>query len=453
MHPTKYYEHSNSLFEELFYHPDNNLIFKEIEGQNKHGLQPDMLTLAAKMKGVLENPAYILSELASKVTHGELSKYILILYELWIQRALVTTCADYVRNVGDQTDVFKNMEMLKNQIQLIENRLLENATEDISEVIDATRRLIEKNEQLKDSISGIRFSGVQQVDENVNGWEPSDIILGAGRPKMGKSSFANNVHKQAVELSFPLVSISGETPKEKAMARLVAAMTKIPTNTILSGAYKKDKDKIDLVEAAFAKIYDSKMWIMYETITLQKVVNLMISFHLKHGVNCFMIDRLGLFEEVYAVPGGQDAAARTRVMATLRALVNKYSEMRLIIFSQVSGEVDKTKTKRPTARDVFGATGAIANATKVLGFYRPEKYKIKEWPKDSGDIAGESTKGKAEIIVLASNYSGEDSSVVGFNEKCQYFYQLKASDSPFDDEDDEDSDNTIEKNDDEDIPF
>lgn len=436
-YPAYYHEHNTSLFPELFYAADNKKIFEEIQRQHMAGLNPDILTLSEKLSPVLENAAYVLSEKSMKVNiSGEIGKYIMILYEHWIERTMFVTALEYVKGVGDKVDVFKNLEYLKTQITVVENRLLENRIDDIGTVIEDTRKLIEKNEKLGDNIPGLRFSGIEQVDENVMGWEASDIILGAGRPKMGKSSFANNVHRQAVDLGFPLVSISGETPKEKALMRLVAILTDLETNEISNGSYKKDKAKEKQVEAAFAKIYDSKLWIMYETITLQKVVNLMIAFHLKYGVNCFMIDRLGLFEEVYSAPGGNDAAARTRVMATLRALVNKYSEMRLIIYSQVSGEVDKTKTKRPTARDVFGATGAIANATKVLGFYRPEKYKIKEWPNDSAGGDGESTKGKAEIIVLASNYSGEDSTIVGFNEKSQYFYQLNSN-----------------TNDDEDIPF
>jgi replicative DNA helicase len=272
----------------------------------------------------------------------------------------------------------------------------------------------------KTGLIGRPLFGIHELDQILGGVRGNDLIVVAARPKMGKTALVMSAVANMVLWNDPFALMSGEISNVDAMSRLLASYTNVDSYRLDRGEFfvhSSIANTMDAYKELLTLIGDKAIFDNPE-LSIPYAMSKVQSLRDVLGIKTFFIDRVGLFSEVMSNPNN-DHAMRNQVTAKLRLLSNRGNS--IFVASQLSADVEKTATKRPELRHVFGGTGVQANATRVLLVYRPEVYGFSEFP--SGQFEGQDCIGYAEIIVAANTFGETGSIKVRFDKTSQIFIQ------------------------------
>ena len=135
---------------------------------------------------------YYLIELSQKVSSSaHIEFHSRIILQKFIQRKLISISNDIIEDSYDETsDVFDLLDKAESKIYDISQRNLKKDTQSAEDLVLAAKKKIEEISK-KEGLSGIA-SGFGEIDRLTSGWQPSDLIIVAARPGMGKTAFVNN---------------------------------------------------------------------------------------------------------------------------------------------------------------------------------------------------------------------------------------------------------------------
>jgi len=239
--------------------------------------------------------------------------------------------------------------------------------------------------QAKSSITGIS-SGFTDFDHMTSGLQPSDLIIVAGRPSMGKTTFAMNIAEHAVMKNEGAVLIfSMEMPAESSAMRMLASMGRIEQQKIRSGQLEDDDwprltSAISMMSSKKLLIDDSGALSPFEVRARARRVA-----RSHHGISLIVIDYLQLMR----VPGHNEhrAAEISEISRSLKSLARELN-VPVIVLSQLNRSLEQRPEKRPVMSDLRESGAIEQDADLIVFIYRDEVYH-----KDSND------KGTAEIII------------------------------------------------------
>jgi replicative DNA helicase len=402
-----------------FYSTDHQLIFNAMANLAEEGQPFDPITLSESLQNNNElasigGAEYLVDLASSTPSSANIQAYTQIVLERSIVRQLIGAASDIVRKGYNPLgwDSSKLLAEAESRLQeIIENRPKKGGFKEVNSLIkEAVERLDElfKNDA---DITGLS-TGFSDLDHMTSGWQKSDLIIIAGRPSMGKTSFAMNMVEHAtLNQDRPVLVFSLEMPANSLVTRMLSSIGKIDATRMRSGNLLEDdwprlssaaqrlKDRPLFIDDS-AGITPLEMRNRIKQFTRERVEQLRAQWHQEHGANTpadtealykaaqpgmIMVDYLQLMSGTNSAEGRVQEISQ--ISRELKGLAREY-ECPMVALSQLSRNVEQRPNKRPVNADLR-ESGAIEQDADVIAFiYRDEVYN-----EDSPD------KGTAEIII------------------------------------------------------
>ena len=377
------------ISEDDFFGLDHQLIFKTMRRLSSEDKPLDVITLSETLQSANEltrvGGAHYLVELADNTpSSANISAYAQIVLERSIVRQLITAASDIARNgynpLGkDSGDLLAEAE--RKLIDIMENRPKHGGFKDVNALL---KEAVDRIDQLFNSDED--STGFSDLDEMTSGWQQSDLVIVAGRPSMGKTSFAMNMVEHAVlKQEKPVLVFSLEMPASQLIIRMMSSLGKIDQTRMRSGNLTED-DWPRLSNAA-QRLKDRPLFIDDTSgLTPMEMRNRIRQLYREHGTpGLIMVDYLQLMSG--STPSDGRTQEISQISRELKTIAREYS-CPVIALSQLSRNVEQRPNKRPVNSDLR-ESGAIEQDADVIVFiYRDEVYN-----EDSQD------KGIAEIII------------------------------------------------------
>jgi replicative DNA helicase len=386
---------------EVFYRDAHKHIFEAIV-QLFHNSPPqpiDLLTVSSQLKknGKLELSGgdFYLIQLTQKIaSSAHINFHARIVLQKSIQRNLISISSSLIEDCYDETtDVFDLLDKAETNLYEITQGNLKKGYETAQSLVTQAKHRIEEIAG-REGLSGIA-TGFTKLDELTSGWQPSDLIIIAARPGMGKTAFVLSMARNiAVDGQMPVALFSLEMSSVQLITRLISSETTITSEKLRKGTLEPhewlqlNKGVKDLEKAPLF-IDDTPSLSIFD---LRAKARRLVS---QHGVKIIIIDYLQLMSAGNSSkgPGNREQEIST-ISRSLKALAKELS-VPVIALSQLSRQVETRPSKRPLLSDLR-ESGAIEQDADIVSFiYRPEYYKLENWDDDEGTP----TKGQAEFIV------------------------------------------------------
>jgi len=448
------------LSPEVFYKKSHQLIFESIQRLFRESEPIDLLTVSADLKKnknfeVIGGDFYLigLSQKVSSSAHIEYHSR--IIQQKFIQRKLITISNEIIsKSYNESTDVIDLLDEAESKLYDIAQNNIKGSSETAQNlVIQAKNRIEEISKQ--EGLSGIS-TGFEKLDRLTSGWQPSDLIIVAARPGMGKTALALSMARNvSVQKKIPVAFFSLEMSSVQLITRLISSETglssdKLRTGKLADHEWQQLNIKVSDLESAPLYIDDSAALTIFE---LRAKARRLAS---SHGIKLIIIDYLQLMNLGSSNKAGNREQEISTISRNLKALAKELN-IPVIALSQLSRAVEtRGGTKRPILSDLR-ESGAIEQDADIVSFlYRPEYYGITEWDDDMKTPS----EGQGEFIVAKHRNGALDSIKLKFVANLGKFEDIDSFDSPFEFQSKLNTDNKLSdfsepsnKDEEEDIPF
>ena len=387
------------LHPESFYEPRNQKVYAAIRDLSMKEKPVDIVTVTDQLSksGDLEDvggPVYI-AELSGRVaSSANIEYHANIIAQKFLARQLISFASDVETKAFDETiDVDDLMQHAEGALFELSQKNMKKDYTQIDPVIKNAMDAIMKAYSNKDGLTGVP-TGYHKLDDITSGWQSSDLIILAGRPAMGKTSFALSLAKNiAADYKFPVAFFSLEMSNVQLVNRLISNVCEIKGSHIQSG--QLSPDELDRLDKRLGALLGSPLFIddtpglsVFELRTKAR------RLVLEHGVKMIMIDYLQLMNA-----NGMRFSSRQEEVSTIsRSLkgLAKELDIPILALSQLNRGVESREGlegKRPQLSDLRESGAIEQDADMVLFVHRPEYYGFKQ------DDHGNDLRGKAEIII------------------------------------------------------
>ncbi|MEE9503522.1 MAG: replicative DNA helicase [Thermodesulfobacteriota bacterium] len=359
----------------------------------------DLITLTNALKGKnlldeVGGGVYLSSLADSITTAANIEYYAKIVKEKAILRGLINTATEIVtrgyEDGGDVEDLLDQAE--KNIFQISESKIKPSFYE-IKNLLKESFKTIEKLYESKEIVTGVP-SGFEELDKLTSGFQPSDLVVIAGRPSMGKTAFSLNIAQYAaIEKKIPSALFSLEMSKEQLVLRMLCSEAKVDAHK-LRGGFLGETDWPKLTRAAGilseAPIFIDDTPALSVLEMRAKARRLMA----EHELGLVIVDYLQLMRG-RGLSGRGRPSSETReqeiseITRSLKALAKELN-IPVIALSQLNRKVEERTDKRPHLADLR-ESGAIEQDADLITFiYRDEIYNRAD---------DNPNKGIAEVII------------------------------------------------------
>ncbi|KTD42076.1 replicative DNA helicase [Legionella parisiensis] len=385
---------SNKLCEADFYRTEHRILFRAISTLVKKDQPFDVVTLLDALKSYNElddagGEAYLFELANNTPSVANVSAYADIVREKSVQRQLITVAteiADSAYNPGGR-QVPELLDMAETKVFAIgEQTGGDGGPENIKSVLV---RAVEKIDALYhngDAITGLA-TGLSDLDEMTSGLQPSDLIIVAGRPSMGKTTLVMNMAEHgAIKSGKPVLVFSMEMPSDSLAMRMMSSLGRIDQHKIRTG--KLDDDDWPRVTSAVHMLSEAPLFID-DTPALSPGEMRARARRLakdQGNLGLIVVDYLQLMK----VPGFSADNRTAEISEISRSLKSLAKELQVpvIALSQLNRSLEQRADKRPVMSDLRESGAIEQDADLICFIYRDEVYN-----EDSPD------KGTAEIIV------------------------------------------------------
>ena len=387
------------LYPESFYEPRNQMVYAAIRDLSMAEKPVDVLTVTDRLAkdGNLEQvggPTYI-AELSSRVaSSANIEYHANIIAQKFLARQLISFASVIETKALDETsDIDDLMQEAEGSLFELSQRNMKKDYTQINPVIRQALDVIQKAAANTDGLTGVP-TGYHKLDDITSGWQASDLVIIAGRPAMGKTSFALSMAKNmAADYHIPLAFFSLEMSNVQLVNRLISNACEIQGSKILNGQLQPDE--WDRLDKHVNKLLDAPLYVddtpglsVFELRTkARRLVR-------EHGVKIIMIDYLQLMNA-----NGMRFSSRQEEVSTIsRSLKSlaKELDIPILALSQLNRGVESREGlegKRPQLSDLRESGAIEQDADMVLFVHRPEYYHIYQ------DDSGRDLHGMAQIII------------------------------------------------------
>lgn len=381
------------ITEDDFYRRDHRLIFRAISGLDGEGQPFDIVTVAEWLENrqLLDDAgglSYLAAVAENTPSASNIGAYAAIVRQRSILRQLISATSEIGETVYNpmgrsSEEILDHAEQAVFEIAEQENR----GRKGYKQIKDLLAAAVDRVDELfhKDNpITGIA-TGFDKFDLLTAGLQPSDLIIIAGRPSMGKTAFAVNIAEHAAIKEKKTVAIfSMEMSGEQLAMRMMGSLGRIDQQKIRTG--KLQDDDWPRLTSTVAMMQDTKMFIDdTPALTPAELRARCRRIAREHGLDMIIVDYLQLMQ----VAGTKENRATeiSEISRSMKAMAKELS-VPVIALSQLNRSLEQRPNKRPQMSDLR-ESGAIEQDADVIAFiYRDEVYH-----EDSAD------KGTAEIII------------------------------------------------------
>jgi replicative DNA helicase len=379
--------------EQDFYRHDHALILRSINALSEDDQPYDVLTVSEWLgaRGELDSIGGLayLSILANDTpTAVNIKAYANIVREYSILRSLIQV-GNEISASAYNSDGKPSKELVdeaERKVFLIADQRAGNRQgfEAINELLGRAVKRVEEMYRSDTTLTGIA-TGFTNFDDKTSGLQDSDLIIIAGRPSMGKTSFAMNLAENAALHNENSVAVfSMEMPGEQLALRMMSSLGRIDSHSLRTG--KLDDHDWPRLISSVNMLSKAKLFID-DTASLTPTDLRARTRRLKreHGLDLVIVDYLQLMQV-----GGSTENRATEISEISRSLkaLAKELEVPIVALSQLNRSVEQRPDKRPVMSDLRESGSIEQDADVILFIYRDEVYNA-----ESAD------KGTAEIII------------------------------------------------------
>jgi replicative DNA helicase len=419
------------LSPDAFYKDAHKYIFEAIFRLFENSEPVDLLTLSSQLKkdkklDLVGGDFYLISLTQRVSSSAHIEFHARIILQKYIQRSLIKISSEIIEEAYDETkDVFDLLDNAEAKLYEVTQGNVKKSTETAQSLVIQAKKKIEEISN-KEGLSGIP-SGFDKLDKLTSGWQPSDLVIIAARPGMGKTALTLTMARNiAVNSNIPVAFFSLEMSSVQLITRLISSETGLSSEKLRTGKLEKHEweqlnVKVKTLEKAPLFIDDTPSLSIFD---LRAKARRLAS---QYGIKMIIIDYLQLMTAGGSQKGGNREQEISTISRNLKALAKELN-VPVIALSQLSRAVEtRGGSKRPLLSDLR-ESGAIEQDADIVSFiYRPEYYKIDEWD----DEERSPTEGQGELIVAKHRNGGLDNIRLKFIGHLGKFDNLDDFDTPF----------------------
>ncbi len=411
---------------EVFYKPAHQFIYDAIFTLFENSEPIDLLTVSNQLRknqklDAVGGDFYLvnLSQKVSSAAHIEFHARIIL--QKFIQRRLISISSEIITNSYDETvDVFDLLDSAETKLFDITQGNLKKSSEAAHNLVAQALKKIEEISN-QEGMSGVA-TGFTKLDQLTSGWQPSDLIILAARPGMGKTAFVMSMAKNmAIDFDTPVAIFSLEMSSIQLITRMISSQTGISSEKLRKGnleTYEWEALNVKVKSLSNAPIFidDTPSLSVFD---LRAKARRLVS---QHGVKVIVIDYLQLMTAGSSSKGiGNREQEISTISRNLKALAKELS-VPVVALSQLSRAVEtRGGSKRPLLSDLR-ESGAIEQDADIVSFiYRPEYYGLTEWDDDEHSPC----EGQAEFIVAKHRNGGLENIKMKFTGRLALFSDLE----------------------------
>lgn len=362
-----------------FYRDVHRIIFEAMEHLHRENKEIDVITLPDELKrmkklddvGGLE---YVLNLPNLVGSAANIEYYANIVAEKALARNLISTCTELTTEAYDgQKETEALLDDAERRILQLSDTKNRGDFASVGAVVEVTLDKITKLYENKAGLTGLP-TGFRDLDRMTSGLQPSDLILVAARPSMGKTAFTLNIAQNVgVRQHKTVAFFSLEMSQEQLVQRLLCQIAHIDSQKLRTGQLNSDEEWTRLTDAC-DKLYESPVYIDDTPgISVAEMRSKARRLKSEHGLDLIIVDYLQLMQ-------GRNAESRqqeiSEISRSLKALAREL-KVPLIALSQLSRSVESRQDKRPMLSDLR-ESGALEQDADIVSFLYREDYYDKE---------------------------------------------------------------------------
>ncbi|TIP86495.1 MAG: replicative DNA helicase [Mesorhizobium sp.] len=446
-----FYRVSDFLKSGHFYEPLHRKIFEVAAELIRMGKIATPITLktflpADERVGDMTVAQYVVRLAVEAVTVVNAADYGRAIYDLATRRALITVGEDMVNIAYDAPVDMSPSEQIEDAerrlFELAETGRYDGGFESFTDAVKTAVDMANAAYMRDGHLSGVA-TGLRDLDRRMGGLQPSDLIIIAGRPGMGKTSLATNMAFNIAEAYVPAQQADGsfkaanggvvgffslEMSSEQLATRIISEQTEIPSSKIRRG---------EISEMDFEKLVACSQTMQKIPLFIDQTGGISIAqlsararrLKRQRGLDVIVIDYIQLMQGSSAKSSQNRVQEITEITTGLKALAKELA-VPIIALSQLSRQVESRDDKRPQLSDLRESGSIEQDADVVMFVYREEYYLKNREPKPGTDeyIKWEhemnEMRGKAEVIVAKQRHGPTGSVSLAFQGEFTRFSDL-----------------------------
>jgi replicative DNA helicase len=380
------------LTAEDFYRDAHRKIFNVLINLSERDEPADLITMTNELRKINQldfvgGASYIASLIDSVPTAANIEYYARIVKEKAILRKLIQTSTEIItQSYQDRGDVEEFLDEAERAFFQISEKKVKPSFYPIRQIVKESFKTIERLFEKKELVTGVP-SGFRDLDQRTAGFQPSDLIIVAGRPSMGKTAFCLNLAQYAaIEKKIPVAIFSLEMSKEQLVIRMLCSEAHVEGTRLRTG-FLTESDWPRLTLAA-GNLSDAPIFI--DDTAALSILELRAKarrLNAEHGLGMLIIDYLQLMRGRSRVESRQQEISE--ISRSLKALAKEIN-IPVIAVSQLSRRTEERQGMRPQLSDLRESGAIEQDADLILFIYRDEVYNRSE---------DNPNRGKAEVII------------------------------------------------------
>ncbi len=407
------------LTPETFYKEAHQTIYRAITELSMELKPIDLYTVSEKLKQTRKltsvGGASYLAQLTQKVgSAAHIEFHSKIIAQKYVQRELIRAATEIQKRAYDEAmDVTDLIDLAEGEIFKVSEGHVKRDVQKSKDILTKTLLIIEEASKREGGFSGVP-TGFTHLDRLTLGWQPSDLIIIAARPSMGKTAFVLSLARNvAVDFEKGVAFFSLEMSAEQLMMRLVVGESGLDSRDVRNGQLTPDQWKhletsIKPLAAAPLFIDDTPALSIYEFRSKARRLKT------QYDIQLIIIDYLQLMTAQTDSRGNREQEV-AMISRSLKAIAKELN-IPIIALSQLNRSVEsRGGNKRPQLSDLR-ESGAIEQDADLVAFiHRPEYYGL------TVDEDGTPTQGMAEIIVAKHRNGAVDTVKLRFRKEQAKF--------------------------------
>lgn len=393
------------LIPECFYVEANQRIFTSMISMHRQSMPIDILTIVEELKkseelDLIGGPYYITRLTNAVVSSANIEAHSRIILQKFIQREIIRICGENLSDAyEDSIDVFELLDKLETAVAEISLNNIRKDYKHISSILLNTISKIEERRNKGESVTGVT-TGYPEINKITLGWQPSDLIIIAARPSVGKTAFALNLATNAAmdkTNPVPVGFFSLEMSENQLVERMISNQSEVWLRRLKTGNVDDEQMKtlyikgVQPLSTSPVYIDDSSFLNVFD---LRAKARKMVR---KHKVGLIIIDYLQLMSGT-----GERNSNREQEISRISRELKKLAKdlpVPIIALSQLSRDVEKRgeKNKMPKLSDLRESGAIEQDADLVFFLYRP----------DEEDVTNNIYLKDKAIVKLAKHRNGE----------------------------------------------
>ncbi len=383
------------LSENAFYHTTHRRVYTAMISLYERSQPVDQITVSQELmrRGQLDEVggAFAVAQLAGEVgTSANAEYHAKLIQEKALRREMINVSSQVTASCYAETkDAFELLEDAEQRFFNLSQGAVNRGFKPLEGILHDTFELIERAHKRAGTLSGLT-TGYRELDDLTAGLQPSDLIIVAGRPSMGKTAFGLCVARNvAVKEKVPVGIFSLEMSEQQIAQRLLCAESRVDSHRLRTGRLSDEEGT--RLAAWSSKLVDAPIFIDDTPgISVLEMRAKARRLKAEHGVGLIVADYLQLVTTHERIDNREQEIAK--ISRSLKALAKELS-VPVIACAQLSRAVEtRGGDKRPILSDLRESGSIEQDADVVTFLYRPEVYGIK-------DDQGNDQEGVTEVII------------------------------------------------------